>query len=75
MNGLGNYAGVTSQLSFQIVRSSDNNIALPGSWAYQNGKWWWRYEAGGWPSNCFLSIRGAEYYFDSEVMQLLAGNT
>lgn len=66
VNGLGNYAGVTSQLSFQIVRSSDNNIALPGSWAYQNGKWWWRYEAGGWPSNCFLSIRGAEYYFDSE---------
>lgn len=53
-------------MSFQIVRSSDSKIALPGSWANQNGKWWWRYEAGGWPSNCFLTIGGSEYYFDSE---------
>lgn len=66
VNGLGDYAGVTARLSFQIVCSSDSKIALPGSWAYQNGKWWWRYEAGGWPSNCFLTIGGSEYYFDSE---------
>lgn len=66
VNGLGDYAGVTARLSFQIVRSSDSKIALPGSWAYQNGKWWWRYEAGGWPSDCFLTIGGVEYYFDSE---------
>lgn len=66
VNGLGDYAGATIRLSFQIVRSSDNKIALPGSWVYENGKWWWRYEAGGWPSNCFLTIGGAEYYFDSE---------
>lgn len=66
VNGLGDYSGITAQLSFRIVRSSDNSIALPGSWAYQNGKWWWRYEDGGWPSNCFLTIGGAEYYFDSE---------
>lgn len=66
VNGLGNYSGISAQLSFRIVRSSDNSIALPGSWAYQNGKWWWRYEDGGWPSNCFLTIGGAEYYFDSE---------
>lgn len=66
VNGLGDYTGISAQLSFRIVRSSDNSIALPGSWAYQNGKWWWRYEDGGWPSNCFLTIGGAEYYFDSE---------
>lgn len=66
VNGLGDYAGVTARLSFQIVRSSDSKIALPGSWAYQNGKWWWRYEAGWWPSDCFLTIGGVEYYFDSE---------
>lgn len=66
VNGLGDYSGISGQLSFRIVRSSDNSIALPGSWAYQNGKWWWRYEDGGWPSNCFLTIGGAEYYFDSE---------
>lgn len=66
VNGLGDYSGISAQLSFRIVRSSDNGIALPGSWAYQNGKWWWRYEDGGWPSNCFLTIGGAEYYFDSE---------
>ena len=66
VNGLGDYAGATTRLSFQIVRSSDNKIALPGSWVCENGKWWWRYEAGGWPSNCFLTIGGAEYYFDSE---------
>lgn len=66
VNGLGDYSGISAQLSFRIVRSSDNSIALPGSWAYQNGKWWWRYEDGGWPSNCFLAIGGAEYYFDSE---------
>lgn len=66
VNGLGDYSGISAQLSFRIVRSSDNSIALPGSWAYQNGKWWWRYDDGGWPSNCFLTIGGAEYYFDSE---------
>lgn len=66
VNGLGDYSGISAQLSFRIVRSFDNSIALPGSWAYQNGKWWWRYEDGGWPSNCFLTIGGAEYYFDSE---------
>lgn len=66
VNGLGDYSGISAQLSFRIVRSSDNSIPLPGSWAYQNGKWWWRYEDGGWPSNCFLTIGGAEYYFDSE---------
>lgn len=66
VNGLGDYSGISAQLSFRIVRSSDNSIALLGSWAYQNGKWWWRYEDGGWPSNCFLTIGGAEYYFDSE---------
>lgn len=66
VNGLGDYSGISAQLSFRIVRSSDNSIALPASWAYQNGKWWWRYEDGGWPSNCFLTIGGAEYYFDSE---------
>lgn len=66
VNGLGDYSGISAQLSFRIVRFSDNSIALPGSWAYQNGKWWWRYEDGGWPSNCFLTIGGAEYYFDSE---------
>lgn len=66
VNGLGDYSGISAQLSFRIVRSSDNSIALPGSWAYQNGKWWWRYEDGGWPSNCFLTIGGAEYCFDSE---------
>lgn len=66
VNGLGDYSGISAQLSFRIIRSSDNSIALPGSWAYQNGKWWWRYEDGGWPSNCFLTIGGAEYYFDSE---------
>lgn len=66
VNGLGDYSGISAQLSFRIVRSSDNSIALPGSWAYQNGKWWWRYEDGGWPSNCFLTIGGAEYFFDSE---------
>lgn len=66
VNGLGDYSGISAQLSFRIVRSSDTSIALPGSWAYQNGKWWWRYEDGGWPSNCFLTIGGAEYYFDSE---------
>ena len=66
VNGLGDYSGISARLSFRIVRSSDNSIALPGSWAYQNGKWWWRYEDGGWPSNCFLTIGGAEYYFDSE---------
>lgn len=66
VNGLGDYSGISAQLSFRIVRSSDNSIALPGSWAYQNGKWWWRYEDGGWPSNCFLTIGGAEYYFDCE---------
>lgn len=66
VNGLGDYSGISAQLSFRIVRSSDNSIALPGSWAYQNGKWWWRCEDGGWPSNCFLTIGGAEYYFDSE---------
>lgn len=66
VNGLGDYSGISAQLSFRIVRSSDNSIALPSSWAYQNGKWWWRYEDGGWPSNCFLTIGGAEYYFDSE---------
>ena len=66
VNGLGDYSGISAQLSFRIVRSSDNSIALPGSWAYQNGKWWWRYEDGGWPSNCFLTIGEAEYYFDSE---------
>ena len=66
VNGLGDYSGISAQLSFRIVRSSDNSLALPGSWAYQNGKWWWRYEDGGWPSNCFLTIGGAEYYFDSE---------
>lgn len=66
VNGLGDYSGISAQLSFRIVRSSDNSIALPGSWAYQNGKWWWRYEDGGWPSNCFLTIGGAEYYFDFE---------
>lgn len=66
VNGLGDYSGISAQLSFRIVRSSDNSIALPGSWAYQNGKWWWRHEDGGWPSNCFLTIGGAEYYFDSE---------
>lgn len=66
VNGLGDYSGISAQLSFRIVRSSDNSIALHGSWAYQNGKWWWRYEDGGWPSNCFLTIGGAEYYFDSE---------
>lgn len=66
VNGLGDYSGISAQLSFRIVSSSDNSIALPGSWAYQNGKWWWRYEDGGWPSNCFLTIGGAEYYFDSE---------
>lgn len=66
VNGLGDYSGISAQLSFRIVCSSDNSIALPGSWAYQNGKWWWRYEDGGWPSNCFLTIGGAEYYFDSE---------
>ena len=66
VNGLGDYSGISAQLSFRIVRSSDNSIALPGSWAYQNGKWWWRYEDGGSPSNCFLTIGGAEYYFDSE---------
>lgn len=66
VNGLGDYSGISAQLSFRIVRSSDNSIALPGSWVYQNGKWWWRYEDGGWPSNCFLTIGGAEYYFDSE---------
>lgn len=66
VNGLGDYSGISAQLSFRIVRSSDNSIALPGSWAYQNGKWWWRYEDGAWPSNCFLTIGGAEYYFDSE---------
>lgn len=66
VNGLGDYSGISAQLSFRIVRSSNNSIALPGSWAYQNGKWWWRYEDGGWPSNCFLTIGGAEYYFDSE---------
>ncbi len=65
VNGLGDYYGISAQLSFQIVRSSDNEIALPGSWIYQNGKWWWRYQAGGWPSSCFLTIGGAEYYFDS----------
>ena len=32
VNGLGDYAGATTRLSFQIVRSSDNKIALPGSW-------------------------------------------
>lgn len=66
VNGLGDYAGVSTQLSFQIVRSSDNDIALPGAWVFQNGKWWWQYQAGGWPSNRFLTIGGAEYYFDSE---------
>lgn len=66
VNGLGDYSGISAQLSFRIVRSSDNSIAFPGSWAYQNGKWWWRYEDGGWPSNCFLTIGGAEYYFDSD---------
>lgn len=65
VNGLGDYAGISTQLLFQIVRSADNSVALPGAWVYQNGKWWWRYETGGWPSNCYLTIGGVEYYFDS----------
>lgn len=37
--GLGDYSGISTQLTFQIVRSANNNVALPGAWVYQNGKW------------------------------------
>ena len=65
IEGLGNYAGFEARMSFDIVRSADNRIALPGSWRHNATGWWYAYDDGGYPANCTLEVDGTLYSFDS----------
>lgn len=65
IEGLGNYAGFEARMSFDIVRSAGNRIALPGSWRHNATGWWYAYDDGGYPTNCTLEVDGTPYSFDS----------
>ena len=62
--GMGRFAGSSVGVSFDIVRSPGNYIALPGHWATGSGGWWYPYDNGGYPANEWCVIDGSYYHFD-----------
>ena len=62
--GMGRFAGSSVGVSFDIVRSAGNYIALPGHWATGSGGWWYPYDNGGYPANEWCIIDDAYYHFD-----------
>ena len=62
--GMGRFAGSSVGVSFDIVRSPGNCIALPGHWATGSGGWWYPYDNGGYPANEWCIIDGSYYHFD-----------
>ena len=62
--GMGRFAGSSVGVSFDIVRSAGNYIALPGHWATGSGGWWYPYDNGGYPANEWCIIDGSYYHFD-----------
>ena len=62
--GMGRFAGSSVGVSFDIVRSPGNCIALPGHWATGSGGWWYPYDSGGYPANEWCIIDGAYYHFN-----------
>ena len=62
--GMGRFAGSSVGVSFDIVRSAGNCIALPGHWATGSGGWWYPYDNGGYPANEWCVIDGSYYHFD-----------
>ena len=63
--GMGRFAGSSVGVSFDIVRSAGNYIALPGHWATGSGGWWYPYDNGGYPANEWCIIDGFYYHFNS----------
>lgn len=69
--GMGRFAGSFVGVSFDIVRSAGNCIALPGHWATGSGGWWYPYDNGGYPANEWCIIDGSYYHFNgSGYMQM-----
>ena len=62
--GMGRFAGSSVGVSFDIVRSPGNCIALPGHWATGSGGWWYPYDNGDYPENEWCIIDGSYYHFD-----------
>ena len=62
--GMGRFAGSSVGVSFDIVRSAGNYIALPGHWATGSGGWWYPYDNGGYPANEWCIIDDAYYHFN-----------
>ena len=62
--GMGRFAGSSVGVSFDIVRSAGNCIALPGHWATGSGGWWYPYDNGGYPANEWCIIDDAYYHFN-----------
>ena len=62
--GMGRFAGSSVGVSFDIVRSAGNYIALPGHWATGSGGWWYPYDNGGYPANEWCIIDDACYHFN-----------
>ena len=62
--GMGRFAGSSVGVSFDIVRSAGNYIALPGHWATGSGGWWYPYDNGGYPANEWCIIDGSYYHFN-----------
>ncbi|HAI92956.1 MAG TPA: hypothetical protein DCM21_10595 [Butyrivibrio sp.] len=54
-----------------ITNAADNNSDTESSTTVKSGKWilgsrwWYQYDDGSYPKNCFLKINGKTYYFDN----------
>ena len=63
--GMGRYSGLSLTADFRIVRSSGNELSLPGTWVKGSQGWWYRCIDSTYPMNCWLVIDGVRYRFDS----------
>ncbi|MGB4635847.1 MAG: Cna B-type domain-containing protein [Arcanobacterium sp.] len=67
-------ADYTSTVSEPITTASGSQVTvtntrhapepLTGEWVAQDGKWWYRYSDGTWPSAGLVDIEGTTYAFD-----------
>ena len=64
VTGIGDFAGSSSQVNFEITRSEDNLISLPGSWKHDAKGWWYALSDGGFLKSSVQVIDGISYRFD-----------
>lgn len=61
------YQSLGSTVQEMIDAENGGSASKPTGWIQgEDGRWWYRYEDGSWPSNTWRLIGDKWYYFDSE---------